>query len=81
MLVLAENLSDYLTVLKIAVNAHTMNEQYLKKVYMAYFRFVENPEVFEDITQLIQVDAYHQMLYLRLPSHILINAFKLDISR
>lgn len=57
-----KNLMDYITILKIVRNTHTNNLELQRIVYNVFFEMVANPMLFNNLSQLFEVDALHRDL-------------------
>lgn len=62
----AQNFADYITILKLILNARIVNTRIVNFAYDAYFKFVEKPYFFiKNLHQLFEVDALHRQILER----------------
>lgn len=60
-----QSFADYIMFLKLARNTRTKDESLVKLLYRSFFRYVKEPSLFKNLTELFEVDALHQNLYER----------------
>lgn len=66
-----DDFGDYIKLLRMVVSIGYSNfdeeivilRETLRKLYFAYFEFVDRPQVFDNLTQLIEVDSLHNEMY------------------
>lgn len=61
-----QNFAEYISFLKIARTTHTENIKFRNCLFLALLKFVEKPTLFNNQTELVEVDKLHQNLYERI---------------
>lgn len=63
----SQNFSDYIETLKIFKNIGCFDRHLYRSVALAYFGFIERPEIFENAIQLSEVDLLYNDLLCQRP--------------
>lgn len=61
-----ENFQDYIYILKILKNSCVQNGEFSELVWKSFVKFVEKPSLFNNLTELFEVDELHTSLFTKL---------------
>lgn len=64
-----QNFTKYIKFIKVAQNTHTKNVNIKKQLYWSFYKFVEDPFLFDNLGDLIEIDPIHQNSYQQIQGH------------